>query len=174
MSEKSKFAEAEGQNERLDVEMDAELNEVLGNFRACIHGWSEAAYHRPRKAIAAAPRHRVWRLAAGWALGCVLVAGAVTAGIYMGGQEHQHRQEVARLDQQVSQMAAARASQVAEQQRLTITKPAQVVEELTAKENKEESLAKEELLAKVDSAVSQQVPSAMEPLAQLMTMDDSQ
>jgi hypothetical protein len=35
-------------------------------------------------------------------------------------------------------------------------------------------LAKEELLAKVDSAVSQQVPSAMEPLAQLMTMDDSQ
>ena len=155
MSEKGKFAESGKQDERLDVEMDAELKEVLGNFRACIHGWSEAAYHRPRKALAAAPRYRVWRLAAGWALGCVLVAGAVSGGIFMGGQARHHRQEVARLDQQVAQMAAARAVQVAEQQRAVLTQA-------------------QEPLAKVDSAVSQQVPSAMEPLAQLMTMDDSQ
>jgi hypothetical protein len=32
----------------------------------------------------------------------------------------------------------------------------------------------EELLAKVDSDVSREVPSAMEPLAQLMAEDDTQ
>jgi hypothetical protein len=173
MSEKGRFAEAERQNKGLDVEMDAELKEALGNFRSCIHGWSEAAYHRPRKAIAAAPRHRVWRLAAGWALGCVLVAGAVTGGIYMGVQERHHRQEVARIYQEVAQIAAAKSLQAAEQRREVLMK-VQGQEEPQAVENKDDSLAKEELLAKVDSAVSQQVPSAMEPLAQLMTTDDSQ
>jgi hypothetical protein len=84
-------------------------------------------------------------LAAGWALGCVLVAGSVSGGIY----EHHHRQQLARI-------AAARA---AEQQRQVDL----------ARANQEE----EDLLAKVDSDVSREVPSAMEPLAQLMADDET-
>jgi hypothetical protein len=89
-------------------------------------------------------RQRSWRLAAGWALGCVLVAGSVSGGIY----ERHHRQELARIA----------AAQQAEQQR--------VAREQRAREE-------EDLLAKVDSEVSREVPSAMEPLAQLMAEDET-
>jgi len=56
------------------------------------------------------------------------------------------------------------AEHMAEQQRLAIQLQTQ------EKARQEE----EDLLAKVDSDVSRQVPSAMEPLAQLMTGDVSQ
>jgi hypothetical protein len=68
-----------------------------------------------------------------------------------GGLYEQHqRQEMARV------AAAARA---AEQQRLVAAQQARDAEE--------------DLLAKVDSDVSREVPSAMEPLAQLMAEDES-
>ena len=101
-------------------------------------------YSRPRTA-AQVVRHRSWRLAAGWTLGCALVAGGVSGAVY----ERHQRQEMARI-------AAAR---VAEQQRL--------VREQQAREEEED------LLAKVDSDVSREVPSAMEPLAQLMAEDEA-
>jgi ribosomal protein L12E/L44/L45/RPP1/RPP2 len=122
-----------------------ELEEALKNFRSSIHAWSAAAYARPRTALVAAPPKRVWRLAAGWALGCALVAGAVSGGLY---QRH-HQQKMART-------AVARQ---AEQQRAA-------AEQRTREE--------EDLLAKVDSDVSREVPSALEPLAQLMTKDETQ
>ncbi|MGA2085390.1 MAG: hypothetical protein ABSG60_07725 [Terracidiphilus sp.] len=121
-----------------------ELAQALKNFRASVLAWSEAAYSRPRTAVKTV-RQRSWRLAAGWALGCALVAGGVSGGIY----ERHHRQELAR-------MAAARA---AESERL-------VAEQRASQEE-------EDLLAKVDSDVSREVPSAMEPLAQLMTEDEA-
>lgn len=124
-------------------ELDQELENVLADFRLSVHAWSDAAYHRPRTA-AATVRRRSWRLAAGWALGCALIAGSFSGGFY----EHHHRQVLAR-------MAAARA---AEQQRLAA--------EQRARQEDEE-------LAKVDSDVSREVPSAMEPLAQLMDEDES-
>ncbi|MGA2674787.1 MAG: hypothetical protein ABSE99_16340 [Terracidiphilus sp.] len=123
--------------------LDAEFEQALRNFRSSVHAWSEAAYNRPRTA-AKTVRQRSWRLAAGWALGCLLVAGSVSGGVF----EHHHRQELARI-------AAARA---AEQQK-----------QVAAQRAREE----EDLLAKVDSDVSRQVPSAMEPLAQLMAEDES-
>jgi len=89
-------------------------------------------------------RRRSWRLATGWALGCALIAGSLSGGFY----EHHHRQELARI-------AAVRA---AEQQKLAA--------EQHAREEEEE-------LAKVDSDVSREVPSAMEPLVQLMEEDES-
>ena len=122
-----------------------ELQEAISNFRLCVHGWSEAALSRPRSAVEPG-RRRIWRLAVGWALGCVLVAGGVSGGVY----EHLHRQQLARI-------AAAR---VAEQQRMA-------AQQRVRQED-------EDLLAKVDSDVSQEVPSAMEPLAQLMTGDGNQ
>jgi hypothetical protein len=123
--------------------LDQEFEQALRNFRLSVHAWSEAAYNRPRAVKTV--RQRSWRLAAGWALGCVLVAGSVSGGVY----ERHHRQELARI------AAAARA---AEQQKQAA--------EAKAREE-------EDLLAQVDSDVSRQVPSAMEPLAQLMAEDES-
>ena len=53
------------------------LAEALRNFKASVDAWSEAAYSRPRT-VAATKRHS-WRLAAGWALGCVLAFGCLAA-----------------------------------------------------------------------------------------------
>jgi hypothetical protein len=120
------------------------LEEALANFRASVLAWSESEFGRTRMP-AKTVRQRSWRLAAGWALGCVLVAGGVGSGIH----ERQQKLEIARV------AAAARA---AEQQR--------VIAEQRAREE-------EDLLADVDSDVSREVPSAMEPLARLMADDES-
>ena len=122
-----------------------ELGEALKNFRASILAWSEAEYSRPRTAVKTV-RQRSWRLAAGWALGCVLVAGSAGGGIY----ERHQRQELARM---------AAAAHAAESERL-------VAEQRVREEE-------EDLLAKVDSDVSREVPSAMEPLARLMAEDEA-
>jgi hypothetical protein len=120
---------------------DAELEQALKDFRLTVHAWSEAAYNRPRRVEAGLRRRafRTWRLAAGWALGCALVVGGVSGGVY----ERHHAMEVAKI----------RAAQEAEHQR-----------QMAAQKAAEE----EEALARVDSDVSREVPSAMEPLAQLM------
>lgn len=129
-----------------DPQADARLDEALRDFRLSVHAWSEAALSRPRTALAPAHHRRVWRLAAGWALGCALVAGGVSGGFY----EH-HQREM--------KIAAARA---AEQQRLAAAERDRLARE-----------AEEDLLAKVDSDISREVPSAMEPLAQLMDEDEA-
>jgi hypothetical protein len=84
-------------------------------------------------------------VAAGWALGCVLAAGSLTGGLY----ERHHQQELAKIA----------AAETARQQKLA-------AEQRASKEQ-------DDLLAKVDSDVSRQVPSAMEPLAQLMAEDEA-
>jgi hypothetical protein len=122
-----------------------ELAEALANFKLSVQSWSEAELSRPRMA-AKVVRHRSWRLAAGWALGCALVAGGVGGGVH----ERHQRIEAARV---------AAAARVAEQQRL-----------VAAEQAREEE---EDLLSKVDSDVSREVPSAMEPLAQLMAEDET-
>lgn len=121
-----------------------ELKQVLSDFKASVFAWSDAEYARPRTAVLTV-RHRSWRLAAGWALGCVLVAGSVSGGVY----ERHQRQEQAKIT----------AMREAERQRLA-----------TEQRVREE----DELLAKVDSDVSREVPSAMEPLAQLMADDETE
>jgi hypothetical protein len=118
--------------------VDAALEEALKNFRMSVHAWSDAAMSRPRTAQTV--RHRSWRLAVGWALAGVLLTGGLSGGMF----ERQQRIERERI-------AAAR---LAEQQK--------VQREQRAMQDDED------LLAKVDSDVSREVPSAMEPLAQLM------
>ena len=132
-------------------ELTPELDLALREFRLSVHAWSEAAYIRPGTAVAAVRRKQVWRLAAGWALSGVLVAGGVSTGVW----EH-HRQEM--------RMAAAR---VAEYERLAANERNQQVNQQARQED-------EDLLAKVDSDVSRGVPSAMEPLAQMMAGDETQ
>ncbi|MGA3264043.1 MAG: hypothetical protein ABSC47_08360 [Terracidiphilus sp.] len=123
--------------------MTPELEQALANFRLSVHAWSAAELSRARPAVKAA-RHRSWRLAAAWALGCMLVAGSVSGGFY-----ERHEQE----------LRMAEAARQAEQQRL--------VREQQARQEEED------LLAKVDSDVSREVPSAMEPLAQLTAEDET-
>jgi hypothetical protein len=134
--------EADELKERIVSAEDVELEEALKNFKSSIHAWSDAAYSRPRS-LRQEVRHRSWRLALGWALGCALVAGSVSGGLL----ERHHRAEQARIV--AEQRAAEQQKQLREQQAR-----AQVSDEA--------------LLADVDSDVSRQVPSAMEPLAQMM------
>jgi hypothetical protein len=125
---------------------DVVIEDALNNFKLSVHAWSDAAYNRPRPAVQTL-RYRSWRLAAGWALGCALVAGSVSGGVI----EHRHQLDLAR------QAAAQKAAQ----------------QEQLLKEQEARQVDEEDLLAKVDSDVSRQVPSAMEPLAQMMSDEDS-
>jgi uncharacterized protein HemX len=121
---------------------DEALEQTLKDFRASVHAWSEAELGMPRKPV---PVYRTsWRVAAGWALGCVLAVGSVGGGLY----ERHH----------VKEQAKAAAAAAAQQQK---------IEAEQRKQN-------EELFAKVDSDVSREVPSAMEPLAQMMDLDSMQ
>jgi hypothetical protein len=125
---------------------DAELGQALESFKQCVDAWSDAAYSRPRT-VEQTVRRRSWRLAVGWALGCVLVAGSLSGGVF----ERQHQID---LKQRAARQRAAEQQKQGEQQAR-----AQVTDE--------------DLLTDVDSDVSRQVPSAMEPLAQMMAVDES-
>ena len=125
---------------------DAELGQALESFKQCVDAWSDAAYSRPRT-VEQTVRRRSWRLAVGWALGCVLVAGSLSGGVF----ERQHQID---LKQRAARQRAAEQQKQGEQQAR-----AQVTDE--------------DLLTDVDSDVSRQVPIAMEPLAQMMAVDES-
>ncbi len=128
--------------EPADLEaLDPALKQALGDFKASVRGWSDAAYTRPRTAQSMVVR-RSWRLAAGWSLAAVLLAGTVSGGFY----EH-HKLVVA------AQIAAA---QKAEQER-----------QAAAQRARDEAQHEDDILASVDKDISREVPSAMEPLAQL-------
>ncbi len=150
MSFKSKFADWRARRkengELLNpAELDPMLKEVLADFRLSVHAWSDAVYNRPLELKPVARRSNAWRLAAAWTLGLGLMAGGISGGVY----ERHHRQELARI---AAEQQAARQKLIAEER---------VKEE-------------EEMLAKVDRDVSREVPSAMEPLTQLMAMDETQ
>ena len=118
------------------------LEQVLGDLRAAVHAWSDAEYNRPR-AIARVGHRHGWRLAASVGLGCLLTAGSLAGGFY----EHHQRQEMARL---------------AAQQKLELERQEAA---------RQRAQADDKLLAAVDSDISREVPSALEPLAQLMDDD---
>jgi hypothetical protein len=125
--------------------IEPELRHALANFKSSVDAWSDAVMSRPRDQKIAVRRN--WSLITRWALGSVVFAGTVTGAVY---QNHR-QQEAARAE------AAARA---AEQER-----------ELAAQAAKEQTA--EDLMAKVDSDVAREVPSALEPLAALMTDDEN-
>lgn len=121
--------------------LDPALKQALGDFKASVHAWSDAAYARPR-AVSKAIVRKSWQLAAGWSVAALLIAGTVSGGFY------EHHQSI---------VAAQRVAQhAAEQQRQAALERAQ-----------KQAAEDEEMLATVDTAVSREVPAAMEPLAQL-------
>lgn len=149
------------------LELEAEVAQALQHFKASVNTWSEAALSHPRT-VASGSRSGAahWRLATGWALGCVLAAGSLSAAVY----EHQHRQDRARIA--AEKAAAQKAPQqpiAVEQVASPAVQPAgqrKAAEVVPAKLNP--GSEDETLLATVDTDISQQVPAAMEPLAQLM------
>lgn len=127
-------------------ELDQVLKQALGDFKTSVQAWSDAAYNRPRTVREVVVR-RSRRLAAGWSLASMLIVGTLSVGIY----EH-HVQTLAniaaqRASEEQRQLAAQRARQLAQQE-------------------------EEDLLASVDTEVSREVPSAMEPLVQLTDVSE--
>jgi len=130
-----------GAKTELDGEVDGELEQALSNFRQSVHAWSEAELSRPREARVAG--HGLWRPVLAWGMGLAVALGAAGGGLY------EHHKVV--LERQ------ARQEELAHQR--------QIEAQLKAKETDES------LLANVDSDISRSVPTAMEPLAQLMDDD---
>jgi thioredoxin-like negative regulator of GroEL len=139
---------------------EAELKQVLQSFRESVHAWSDAEYGRPRSA-ALTTVHHTWRWAAAWALGCVLALGGLSAGLY---QRHQKELAANTAAQQKTFVSAAEAMDEAPATEAQVGQVAQI----------DPSEPDANLLAAVDSDVSRQVSSAMEPLAQLMENYSSQ
>ena len=134
-----------------EAETDAGLDRTLADFRSSVHAWSEAALSRAR--VPGIPvRRRSWRVAAGWALGCALMMGGVTGGILEHQQQRKAARSAAATEQQAQQQQVAAAQEQAQPQ---------------------ESIQYPNLMAKVDSDTAQEVPDAMQPLAQLMEVDGS-
>jgi hypothetical protein len=121
-------------------ELEPELRAALNDFRLSLDAWSQASIGRPRAASAPS---RVWRRTLGWALGCLLAAGSLSGSLW---QHHRH------LLAEQARIAMLRRQQD-EQRRLA---------ELRAGQEEEQ------LLASIDNALARQVPSAMDPLAELM------
>ncbi|HXS76913.1 MAG TPA: hypothetical protein VN753_12095 [Terracidiphilus sp.] len=86
-----------------------------------------------------APVRTNWGLLTKWALGCAVFVGTVSGGVY---QNHREKQA-----------AKIEAVRIAEQKR-----------ELAGERAKDEA----DLMAKVDSDIAREVPSALQPLAYLM------
>jgi len=142
MNQNDENVKAAGELERLET-LEPELREALGNFKASVDAWSDAMMSRPREAKA--PARTNWSAITKWALGCVVFAGTVSGGLY----QNYRLQETAKVE----------AARVAEQQRATAA----------AKVSKSDE---EDLMAKVDSDIAREVPSALEPMASLMNEDD--
>ena len=151
-----------------------ELEQALRHFKASVDAWSDAAYHQPRTAAKSAVRHS-WRMATGWALGCLLAVGSLAGAAH----EVYHRQELAKIAAQKAAQKAAqeRAAQERAAAARVSAQPASVQPEkktpaaTTRKASSTQDSAQsqdEDLLATVDNDVSRGVPAAMEPLAALM------
>ncbi|MGA8741880.1 MAG: hypothetical protein WB561_11910 [Terracidiphilus sp.] len=145
MNHKDENTKLTPQAESLET-LEPELREALGNFKASVNSWSSAMISRPREVQA--PSGTNWSAVTKWALACVVFVTTLSGGVYQN-----HRQQEA---------AKAEAARVAEQQQR------EMAATQLAKENEQD------LMANVDSDVAREVPSALEPLASLMTEDDSQ
>jgi hypothetical protein len=140
-------------NGAADQQQDPNLDAVLQDFRASVHAWGAATYQSRSEAtsrsrtlvLSPVPRRTLGQRSLAWALSLALAAGVDTTGV------HELRQR--ELAKQVAQREAVHQRQLALEQHARDV---------------------DELLAKVDSAVSREVPSAMEPLATLMVEDNTQ
>jgi uncharacterized protein HemX len=124
---------------------DPNLRDALLEFKASVHGWSDAAYSAARTAPTRPAIARRRTLA--WALSLVLASGALSGAVY-----ERHHQQVLAQQQRQRELQLEHQRQMAAQQQ-------------------QHASEAEDLMAKIDSDVAREVPTAMEPLAQMMTDD---
>ena len=144
MNHRDKEAKLTRQPETFEM-LEPELREALGNFKASVDAWSDTMMSRPREAKA--PVRTNWSAITKWALGCVVFAGTVSGGVY----QNYRQQEATKVE----------TARIAGQQKLEVA---------AAKVTKENE---EDLMADVDSDIARQVPSALEPMATLMTDNET-
>jgi DNA polymerase III psi subunit len=125
--------------EREIEELDPALSQALHDFKASVHAWSDDAYYRARSLRTAVSRGS-WRLAVSLSLASALCAAVISGSLYQQRREEaQARVAMAEQVERDRQLAQERAEQQEQQA--------------------------EKILASVDTAVSREVPTAMEPLA---------
>ena len=147
-----------GRNKLTEEIDDPIVAGALKHFKASVDAWSEAAYKQPRTVVRTVGH--TWRLAATWALGCLIAAGSLTGALY----ERHVRQEAARM----GAMKAAEQKTALERKAAVQPVAATIVTKRQPTAVKRAAGENEDLLATVDGDVSRQVPAAMEPLAQMM------
>jgi hypothetical protein len=135
---------------------------ALKHFKTSVDAWSEVEHSRPRMADRTA--RRTWRLAASWALGCLLAAGSLAGGLY----ERHVQQESVRIEATKAVIKAAEQKAALERKAAEQPVAATIATMRQPTAVKRAASENENLLATVDSDVSRQVPAAMEPLAQMM------
>ncbi len=133
---------------------DPMLRQALGEFRASVNAWSEVELSRPRTVHAA--EHGMGRVALGWGVAGVLVAGGLSGAVAVA---HYRQQPVSTAAVQVVVHPHAQGAEPAQPKAAEPEEP-RATQTHTAGQD-------EPLLASVDSAVSRTVPSAMDPLVEL-------
>ncbi len=148
------------------AEDDQKLGEAIAHFKASMDAWSDAALSQPRT-MAPAVTRRSWRWAASWAMGAVLAAGLVAGGV----RQIVDRQQMATIAaRKPTQPRATGRSMAAREAALPANGRARKQEAANAATQAKTDAHDDALLASVDRDLAREVPSAMEPLAQLMNV----
>ena len=162
-------------HKELEAELRAEeagLEAVLGDLKRSVDKWSEAAYQRPRPIVVHSGSWS-WRLTGGGVACGMLLAGILTASLnqphhdtaaFVTAPVTQPERPVVEVQENEPQAATPELKKIPS----ALTEVREVRRMVAAKPVEEE-----DLLAKVDSEVARQVPSAMEPLARLMAEDET-
>ena len=161
-----------------EIEGENELRELLGDLKLSIDAWSESSYHRPRVAQAKAAGLR-WQMALSGAVGLLTVAAVATVSLQGGHRPMRASQpavvqapatsanpETAKTTAQDAAVAEIEA-RIPGIKRIPASIP--TLGQMVSSPQREE----EDLLARVDSEVARETPSAMEPLARLMAEDEA-
>jgi hypothetical protein len=155
------------------LELDPELQAALADFRQNVNAWSDAVASRPRMAVRSVQALR-WRLALGSALGCLLVAGSISAVVarYRGGEQAQKAPASHAAEPAARQLASAATGSVQNDEADAAARDLLAIERmLTSQEAVEEQESRvgsdEQLLVAVNTDLKRQIPQVMEPLAQL-------
>lgn len=130
---------------------EQELAGVLGEFRRSVHAWSEVEFARERKPRPA--RRPLFGLRLAVASALLMIVAGMTGGIAL----HQHNADVAI---QQARQNAEKQRQADEQARL---------KQLELQKQSATAQKDDALLDAIDRDVAQEAPTAMEPLASLMS-----
>ena len=134
---------------------EQELAGVFRAYRESVQSWSSDLMSRERRIAVVSTRRPLSLRLATFAMTAVLLASVVTGGVVQHERNVQEAQKI--------------AQQKADAQKLADLKVAQEKKAAADHLAANQSVQDDELLSDVDSDIAQDSPSAMEPLASLMT-----